>query len=73
MESLLLEEEVLSRQAGMTAENGHNYYPTVGSRSKFYSSLSESVFLVVPMESQLVEEEVLSSQTGITAEKGLNF
>ena len=47
--------------------------PTVGSRSKFYSSLSESVFLVVPMESQLVEEEVLSSQTGITAEKGLNF
>jgi hypothetical protein len=24
MESLLLEEEVLSRQTGMTAENGHN-------------------------------------------------
>jgi len=26
MESLLVEEEVLSRQTGITAENGHNFW-----------------------------------------------
>jgi hypothetical protein len=35
MESLLVEEEVLSRQTGITAEKGLKFDSTVGSSSKF--------------------------------------
>jgi hypothetical protein len=45
MESLLVEEEVLSRQTEITAEKGCNFDPTVGSPSKFYSSFRSPFYL----------------------------
>jgi hypothetical protein len=56
MESLLIEEEVLSRQTRITGERALTFDPTVGSWSKFYSSFRMPIFLEVPMESLLVEE-----------------
>jgi len=38
MESLLVEEEVLSRTTRITAEKALTFDPVVGSRLKFYSS-----------------------------------
>jgi hypothetical protein len=38
MESLLVEEEVLSRQTGITAKEGHTFDPTDGSCLNIYSS-----------------------------------
>jgi hypothetical protein len=73
MESLLVEEEVLSRQTGITAEKGHNFWSDRWIAIKVLQYFPELVFLEVPMESLLVEEEVLSLQTGITTEKGHNF
>jgi hypothetical protein len=73
MESLLVEEEVLSLQTGITAEKGHNFWSDRWIAIKVLQYFPELVFLEVPMESLLVEEEVLSRQTGITAEKGHNF
>jgi hypothetical protein len=73
MESLLVEEEVLSRQTGITAEEGHNFWSDCWIAIKVLQFFPELVFLEVPMESLLVEEEVLSLQTGITTEKGHNF
>jgi hypothetical protein len=68
MESLLVEEEVLLRQTGITAENGHNFWSGRWIALIFLQEFLEALFLVVPVESLLVEEEVLSHQTGITAE-----
>jgi len=73
MESLLVEDEVLSRQTEITAERGHNFWSNHWIVLKVLQYFPEAVFLVVPMESLLVEEEVLSRQTGITAHKGNNF
>jgi hypothetical protein len=73
MESLLVEEEVLSRQTGITAEKGLNFWSDIWIALKYFLLFQEPAFLEVPMESLLVEELVLSRQTGITAEKVLNF
>jgi hypothetical protein len=73
MESLLVEEEVLSRQTGITGENDHNFWSDRWIALKVLQLFPEPVFLEVPKESLLVEEEVLSRQTGITAEKGHKF
>ena len=73
MESLLFEEEVLSRQTEITAEKGLNFWSDSRIILKVLEKFPEPVFLEVPMESLLVEDEVLSRQTGITAEKGHNF
>ena len=73
MESLLVEEEVLSRQTGITAEKGHNFWSDRWIALKVLQYFPEAVFHVVPKESQLVEEDVLSLQTGITTQKGHNF
>jgi hypothetical protein len=73
MESLLVEDEVLSCQTGITAEKGLNFWSDRWIVLKVLEKLPEPVFLEVPMESLLVEDEVLSRQTGITAEKGHNF
>jgi hypothetical protein len=73
MESLLVEDEVLSRQTSITAKKCHNFWFDRWIVLKVLEMFPEPVFLEVPMESLLVEDEVLSRQTGITAEKGHNF
>jgi hypothetical protein len=73
MESLLVEEEVLSRQTGITTEKGHNFWSDCLIAFKILQLFPEAVFLQVPMESLLFEEEVLSRQTEITTEMGHNF
>jgi len=73
MESLLVEEEVLSRQTGIKAEKGHNFWFDRCIALKVLEEFPEAVFLVVPMESLLGKEEVWSRQTGITVIKGHNF
>ena len=72
MESLLVEEDVLSRQTRITAETSYNNWSDRWIALKFLQEFSEAVFLVGPMESLLVQEEVLLRQTGI-AEKAHNF
>jgi hypothetical protein len=73
MESLLVEEEVLSRQTGITAESGHSFGSDRWIALKALQFFLESVFLEGPLESLLLEKEVLSRQTGITAENDHNF
>ena len=73
MESLLVEEDVLSRQTRKTTKNDYNFLSDCWIALKFLHEFPEAVFLVGPMESLLVKEEVLSRQTGITAKKGHNF
>jgi hypothetical protein len=73
MESLLVEEEVLSRETGITAEKRYNFWSDRWIALKYLQSYPDARFIVLPMESLLVEEEVLSRETGITAEKHYNF
>ena len=73
MESLLVKEEVLSRETRITAKKRHNFWSDSWIVLKQLHWFPEVRFLVLPMESLLVEEEVLSRQTGITAEKRYNF
>ena len=65
MESLLVEEEVLWRQTGITDELCYNFRSDLWMDLNVLHSFLETVFLEVPMESLLVEEEVLSRQTRI--------
>jgi len=60
MESLLVENEVLSRQTEKKFEKGHNFLSDLWIALKVLHYFPEAVFLVVPMESLLVEEEVWS-------------
>jgi hypothetical protein len=62
MESLLVEEEVLSCQTGIAAEKRHNFSSDCWIVLKVLKWFPELVFLDVPMESLLVEEEVFSRQ-----------
>jgi hypothetical protein len=73
MQSLLVEEEVLWRQAGITAEKGHNFWSDRWTDLKYLQLFPEAWFLLLPIESLVVEEEVLWSQTGITVENGHKF
>ena len=58
MESLLGEEDVLSRQTGRTAEKDHNFWSDRWIAIKVLQVFPEAVFLLVPLESLVVEEEV---------------
>jgi hypothetical protein len=73
MESLLVEEEVLSRKTGITAKKRYNFLSDRWIALKQLQWFLEARFLVLPMASLLVEEEVLWRHTRITAEKGYNF
>jgi hypothetical protein len=73
MESLLVEEEILSRETRITAEKRYNFWSDRWIVLKQLLWFLEARFLVLPMEALLLEEEVLWRQTGITAEKGHNF
>jgi hypothetical protein len=69
MESLLVEEEVLSRQTEITTQKGYNFWSNRWIALQYLQSFLEARFLGLPMESILFEEDVFSRQTGITAEK----
>jgi len=73
MESLLVDEDVLSRQTGIVAEKRHNVWSDRWIALKVLQLLPEACFLELPMESLLVEKKFLSRRTWITAEKGNNF
>jgi hypothetical protein len=73
MEFLLGEDEVLSRQTGITTEKDHNLWSDCWIALKDLQLFLKPVFLVLPMESLLCEEKVLSLQTGITTENDHNF
>jgi hypothetical protein len=59
IESLLGEDDVLSRQTGRTAEKDHNFWSDRWIAIKVLQVFPEAVLLEVPLESLLVEEEVL--------------
>jgi len=73
MESLLVEEDVMSRQTGIKDEKGHNFWSDRWIDLNVLQYFPEAVFIVVAIESLLVEEKALWSQTGMTGEKGHNF
>jgi len=73
MESLLVEEEVLSREPGITAEKRHNLWSDRLIVLKQLQWFLEACFLVLHMEALLLEVEVLWRETGITAQKPSNF
>jgi hypothetical protein len=73
MESLLVEDDVISRQTGIKAEKGHKFWSDRWIAVQVLQQFPEAVFLVLLMESLLIEEEALWSQTGMTGEKGHNF
>jgi hypothetical protein len=73
MKSLLVEEDILSRQTGIVAEKRHNVWFDCRIVLKVLQLFPEACFLELPIESLLVEKEVLSRETWIIAEKGNNF
>jgi len=73
MESLLVEEEVLSRETGITVQKPHNFWSDRWIALKDLQYFPEARFLGLPVESLLVEEKVLWRENGITAEKRHNF
>jgi hypothetical protein len=73
MESLLDEEEVLSRWTEITDEKGYNFWSDRWIAVNVLHEFQEAVLVVVPKESVVVEEYSLSRQTETTAKKGYNF
>jgi len=73
MESLLDEEEVLSRQTEITAEKGYNFWSDRLIALNVIHEFAEAVVDVVPKESLVVKEYGLSHQTETIAKNGYNF
>jgi hypothetical protein len=73
MESLLDEEEVLSRQTEITDEKGYNFWSDRWIAVNVLHEFPEAVVVVVPKESLVVEEYGFSRQTETTAKKGYSF
>jgi len=73
MESLLDEEEVLSRHTEITAEKGYNFWSDSSMALNVLHEFPEAVVVVVPPEFLFGEECGLSRQTETTAKKGNNL
>jgi acetolactate synthase small subunit len=73
MESLLDEEEVLSRQTGITAEKGYNFWSDRWIALNVLHEFSNAVVVVPPMESLVVQHHILWRHTRITAKTCHNF
>jgi len=73
MESLLGEEEVLSRQTEITAAKGYNFWSDRWMAINVLHEFPEALVVVLPTESLVVEEYGLPRQTETTAKKGYNF
>jgi hypothetical protein len=70
MESLIVEEEALWSQTGITGEKDHIFLSDRWIALQVLQWFPEAVFLVLLMESLIVEEEALWSHTRITGENG---
>jgi hypothetical protein len=73
MESLVDEEEVLSRQTRITPEKGYKFWSDRWIALNVLHEVPDAVVVVVPMESLVVEEYSFSRQIATTAKKGYNF
>jgi hypothetical protein len=73
MESLLDEDEVLSRQTEITAEKGYNFWSDRWIALNVLHEFPEAVVVVVSKESLVVEEYGLARQNKTTAKKSYNF
>jgi hypothetical protein len=73
MESLLHEEEVLSRQTEITPEKGYNFWSDRWIALNVLQEFLEALVVVVHTESLVVEEYGLSRQTETTAKKSYSF
>jgi hypothetical protein len=73
MESLLDEEEVLSRQTEITTEKGYKFWSDRLIALNVFHEFPEAVLVVVPTESLVVEEYSLPRQIDTTVRKGYNF
>jgi hypothetical protein len=70
---LVDEEEVLSRQTGITAKKGYNFLSDRSIALNVLHEVPDAVVVVVPKESLVVDEYGLSRQTETTVKKGYNF
>jgi hypothetical protein len=73
MESLLDEEEALSRQTGITAQKGNNFLSNRLIALNVLHEFHEAVVVVVRTESLIVEEYGLPRQTETTGKNGYSF
>ena len=73
LESVLVENDVFSRQTGITSKKDQNFLSDRWIALKVLQLFPDPVFLEALLESLLVENEVLLRQTGRTTEKGHNF
>jgi hypothetical protein len=65
LESVLVENDVFSRQTGITSKKGQNFLSDRWIALKVLQLFPDPVFLEALLESLLVENEVLLSQTRI--------
>ena len=72
-ELLLGEEQVSSRQTGVTVQKRLNFWFDRGITPEFLQEFLEAIFLIVAKESLFCEAKVRSRQTRVTAQKGSNF
>jgi hypothetical protein len=73
MESLLDEEEVLSRQTVIIAKQAYNFWSDRWIALNVLHEFPDAVVVVPPMESLVVHNHILSRHTGITGETCHNF
>jgi len=73
MESILGEEEVLSRHARVKVRTGHNFWSDCWIATKILHEFVDALFHIVDLESILGEDEVWSRQARETVRTGNNF
>jgi hypothetical protein len=72
VESILVDEEVWSREARVTVRKGHNIWSNRWIAIKILPEFPEALFYLVDVESILGEEEVTSRQARVTVRRGHN-
>jgi len=70
VESLLVDEEVWSRQARVTVRKGHNFWLDCWIAIKILPEFPDARFHIVDVESVLLDEEVWSRQARVMVCKG---
>jgi len=73
VESILVDEEVWSREARVMVQTGHNFWSDRWIAIKILPEFPDALFRIVDVESTLVDEEVWSRQARVTVHKGHNF